>query len=143
MFVYTTRQNRNIFRSFRLQTRKRMWMFGPANRICLPGNGWKESSSVTELAQMAGRRPTHCPLTGVNKGPFSLEKSLSQLHPCHGWAPAKSRLRSDWRHFLGCYHGCLICRAKCVTWDHSGDRAVVPLESKDKEMAASTLSPVP
>lgn len=27
--------------------------------------------------------------------------------------------------------------------EHSGGRAVVPLESKDKEMAASTLSPVP
>lgn len=34
-----------------------------------------ESSSVAEPAQMAGRRPTHSFLTGVNKGPFSLEKT--------------------------------------------------------------------
>lgn len=119
MFVYPTRQSPNIFRSSRLQTRKRMWMFGPATWICLPGNGWEEQSPwmSPSLARWLGGGPIHCPLTGMDKGSSSVEKT-----------PA--RLRSAPRHSLGLCHWLPPLKSPSQqAWDSR------TLESKDKQMA--------
>lgn len=48
-----------------------------------------ESLDVTELGQMAGRGPTHFPLTGMDKG---------------SWRRPPARLTSALRHPLGLCH---------------------------------------
>lgn len=123
MFVYLTRQSRNIFRSIRLQTRKRMWMFGPATWICLPGNGWKEQRPwMSQLSQMAGRGPTYYPLTGMDKGWFSWRRPLLGSDQPRGTLGASVMAASAAVLFLA----------------HSRHRTVTPLESKDKQMAVSS-----
>lgn len=70
-----------------------------------------ESSSVAEPAQMAGRRPTHSFLTGVNKGPFSLEKTPPhQLHPCQGWGTSKVQAQVSLEALPGPLSWPLSCR---------------------------------
>lgn len=84
----------------RLQTRKRMWMFGPATWICLPGNGWKEQSPwMSQSSWPDGWEGTHPLLSYWNGQRFILLEKT----------PA--RLTSARRHFLGLCHGCLSCSA--------------------------------
>lgn len=74
-------------------------MFGPANQSCLPGNGWEKPSPPVSQSRprwLGGGPPTAGFLTGVNKGPFSLEKTPHhhhQLHPCQGWGTSKVQAR--------------------------------------------------
>lgn len=84
MFVYPIRQSLNIFRSVRLQTRKRMWMFVPATWICLPGNGWKEQSpwmSRSSARWLGGDPPTALLLEWTKVGSHGEDPCQAQLSP--------------------------------------------------------------
>lgn len=96
-------------------------MFGPTTWICLPGNGWKERSpwmSQSSARWLGGDPPTSL---------------LLEWTKVHGEDPGQAHISPK------APSGPLSLAASAVTLclAHSRHRTVAPLESKNKQMAAS------
>lgn len=109
-----------------------MWMFGPATPIYLPGNGWKELSP--HRAGPDGREDIQ-PLPPYED---RLRFLLLEKTPPNN---TLTRLRSAWRHFLDLCHGCSAVDLSVLPEPSAGIGHWQPLESNNREMAVSSLSP--